>query len=246
MRTEEIDARPGWQDDLDVWLRRVRAAIVGGFLAGVLVGGVGGRIAMLILRLTSTPAVRGLESDDGFAIGQISGATVFLLILTGVLGAIGGLAYLAARNWIPPRWRAAVAALVAGSIGGADVIDPVGLDFNVLGPLPLAVAMFVALPAAYGALMSVLVERRLGAEHPPSNVAVWVPCILFALAIGLTGEVGVAILTASAIAWILHRRVPALGAVWASGPVEWLGRALLAAVTGVAAFRLVGDAVDIL
>ena len=246
MRTEDIDVRPGWQDDLDVSLRRLRAAIVGGFLAGVLVGGVGGRIAMLILRLTSTAAVRGLESDDGFVIGQISAATVFLLILTGVLGAIGGLVYLAVRSWIPPRWRAAVAAVIAGAIGGGAVIDPVGLDFTVLGPLPLAIAMFVALPAAYGALMSVWVERRLGAEHPPSNVVVWVPCVLFALAIGLTGPIGVAILTATAIAWILHRRVPALEAVWTSEPVVWLGRALLAAVTGAAAFRLVGDAVDIL
>jgi hypothetical protein len=106
--------------------------------------------------------------------------------------------------------------------------------------------MFVVLPAAYGALMSVWVERRLGAEHPPSNVAAWVPCVLFAIAIGLTGTPGVAILTAGAVAWILHRRVPALGAVWRSEPIVWLGRLLLAAVTAVAAIRLVGDAVDIL
>lgn len=246
MRTEDIDVRPGWRDDLDVSLRRVRAGIVGGFLAGILVGGVGGRVAMLILRLTSTPAVRGLESDDGFRIGQVSGATLFLLILTGVLGAAGGLVYLAVRSWIPPRWRVAVAAVVAGALGGVAVVDPVGLDFTVLGPLALAVAMFVALPAAYGALMSVWVERRLGAEHPPSNVVVWVPCVLFALAIGLTGPIGVAILTASAIVWIVYRRVPTLRAIWRSEPIVWLGRALLAAVTGTAAFRLVGEAIDIL
>jgi hypothetical protein len=179
-------------------------------------------------------------------IGQISAATLFLLILTAVLGAAGGLVYLAVRTWIPPRWRMAVTALVAGAIGGALVVDPVGLDFTVLGPLPLAVAMFVVLPAAYGALMSVWVERRLVAEHPPSNVAAWVPCVLFAFAVALTGPTGVAILTAAAIVWILHRRVPALRAVWTSEPVVWLGRALLAAVTAVAAFRLVGDAVDIL
>lgn len=246
MHTEEIDVRPGWRDDLEVSLRRARAGIVGGFLAGGLVGGVGGRIAMLILRLTSTPAVRGLESDDGFVIGRISAATVFLLIFTGVLGAIGGLVYLAVRNWIPLRWRVAVAAVAAGAIGGAAVIDPVGLDFTVLGPLPLAVAMFVAIPAAYGALLSVLVERRLGADRQPSTVGLWVPCALFALVIGVTGRVGVMILTASVVAWIVHRRVPALGAVWTSEPVAWLGRALLAAVTSIAAFRLVGHAVDIL
>lgn len=246
MRTEDTDMRRGWRGDLDVTLRRLRVGIVGGFFGGILVGGIGGRIAMLILRLTSTPAVRGLESDDGFVIGRISAATVFLLILTAMLGAGGGLVYLAVRTWIPPRWRAAVAAVVAGALGGAAVIDPIGLDFTALGPLPLAVAMFVLLPAAYGALMSVWVERRLAAEHPPSNVAVWVPCVLFAFAIATTGPTGVAILTAAAVAWILHRRVPVLGAVWTSEPVAWLGRALLAVVTAVAAFRLVGDAVDIL
>ena len=246
MRTEEIDVRPDWRDDLDVSLRRVQTAIVGGFLAGVLVGGVGGRIAMLILRLTSTPSVRGIESDDGFVIGQVSGATMFLLIFTGALGAIGGLVYLGVRGWIPPRWRTAVAGVAAGAIGGGAVVDPVGLDFNRLAPLPLAVAMFVAIPAAYGVLLSVLVERRLAVERPPSNVAVWVPCVLFALTIALTGPTGVAILTAAATVWILHRRVPRLGAVWTSGPAVWLGRAMIGAVTALAAYRLVGDAVDIL
>ena len=38
-------------------------------MAGLLVGGVGGRVAMLLLRLTSDPRLRGLETDDGFTIG---------------------------------------------------------------------------------------------------------------------------------------------------------------------------------
>ena len=37
---------------------------------------------MLMLRLTSDPTLRGLETDDGFVIGRFSGDTVFLLILT--------------------------------------------------------------------------------------------------------------------------------------------------------------------
>ena len=246
MLTKNIEVRPGWRDDLDVAMRRLSAAIVGGFLAGVLVGGVGGRIAMLILRLTSTPAVRGLESDDGFVIGQFSAATVFLLMVTAVLGAAGGLVYLAVRTWIPSRWRAAVAAVVSGAIarrprrrsGRAGLHRP-----GAAAPRRRRCCSS-SLRAAYGALMSVWVERRLGAEHPPSNVTAWVPCVLFALAVALTGPTGVAILTAAAIGWILHRRVPALRAIWSSEPVVWLGRALLAAVTAFAAFRLVGDAVE--
>jgi len=40
-----------------------------GAIAGALVGGIGGRLAMLLLRLTSPDAVTGMISDDGFEIG---------------------------------------------------------------------------------------------------------------------------------------------------------------------------------
>jgi hypothetical protein len=71
-------------------LTRVAMGGVAGLATGSLVGGVGGRIAMLILRVTSDPSLHGLESDDGFTIGVVSSQTTFLLVLTAVLGAIGG------------------------------------------------------------------------------------------------------------------------------------------------------------
>src|ERR1044071_7492543 len=43
-----------------------------GAIAGALVGGIGGRLAMLLLRLTSPDAVTGMISDDGFEIGVVS------------------------------------------------------------------------------------------------------------------------------------------------------------------------------
>lgn len=246
MQTEETGARRGWHEDLEVSLRGVRAAIGGGFLAGILVGGVGGRIAMLILRLTSSPAVRGIESDDGFVIGRISATTLFLLILTGVLGAIGGLAYLATRDWVAAPLRAPVAGVVMGVIGGALVIKPAGVDFNLLEPLTLAVAMFVAIPAGYGVLLSVLVERQLGADHPPSGWRLWGPCVLFAIILALMGQFGAVILTGLLVAWILRRSVSNLAALRTSAPVVWVGRALLAAATALGLAELVRDVTDIL
>ena len=63
--------------------------------AGFLVGGVGGRLAMFILRLTSDDSVRGIESDDGFTIGQISAQSFFLIAATTLLGTLLAFGYLA-------------------------------------------------------------------------------------------------------------------------------------------------------
>jgi len=71
------------------WLSLGAAA---GGLGGMAIGGVGGRIAMFVLRLTSDDSVRGIESDDGFTIGQFdAGDTSSLLFVTAVMGAIVGL-----------------------------------------------------------------------------------------------------------------------------------------------------------
>ena len=62
------------------------AGVSAGFLAGVLIGGVGGRLAMLALRLTSDPSLNGVSTDDGFTIGRVSLQTLFLLGVTAGLG----------------------------------------------------------------------------------------------------------------------------------------------------------------
>src|SRR4029079_19057210 len=52
-----------------------------GAIAGALVGGVGGRLAMLLLRITSPDLVVGMTSDDGFEIGVVSGAAAALVVV---------------------------------------------------------------------------------------------------------------------------------------------------------------------
>ena len=125
------------------------AGVSAGFLAGVLIGGVGGRLAMLALRLTSDPSLNGVSTDDGFTIGRVSLQTLFLLGVTAGLGMAGGLFYLVVRRWIPSplahptddavlrvgRGRRAHrpercrlhAALAAAARGGAFRRDPRGL-----------------------------------------------------------------------------------------------------------------------
>ena len=64
-------------------IRLVSATVIIGAAAGALIGGVGGRIAMRVLMLTSDDTVRGLQSDDDFEIGRFTLAnTIALLIIT--------------------------------------------------------------------------------------------------------------------------------------------------------------------
>jgi hypothetical protein len=137
------------------------AGVSAGFLAGALIGGVGGRLAMLALRLTSDPSLHRVLTDDGFTIGRVSTETLFLLGVTAALGMAGGLFYLVVRRWIPSPWRIPLMTLFFAVVGGAGVIGPSDVDFTRLSPLWLAVAFFVVIPAAYGAMMPWMAERLL-------------------------------------------------------------------------------------
>jgi hypothetical protein len=135
-----------------------------GAIAGFLVGGVGGRLAMLLLRLTSPDFVIGSLSDDGFEIGVVSTRTFQLLFGMAMLGAINGVLYAALRRSIPRRLRLPLWTLFAATFGGATVVHEDGVDFTLLEPAALGVALFVALPAAAAALVVALVERWARAE----------------------------------------------------------------------------------
>jgi hypothetical protein len=138
-----------------------------GAASGLVWGGIGGRIAMRVIFLTSSEHVRGLTSDDGFEIGTISAATVFLLIFTTILGGIAGLGVGILRMvTFGPTWAVAsgtslaTAALVGGSIVHTD-----GVDFRFLDPLWLTVGLFVLIPGLWGATVVVVTEQLLRSNH---------------------------------------------------------------------------------
>ena len=193
---------------------------------------------MFVLRLTSSDTVVGLESDDGFTIGQISTDTFFLIIFAGAIGVAGSVLYGLIRVWIPERWRAPAFATLGGLVGGAAIVHADGIDFFLLEPRALAVAMFVALPALGAATISVVTEAMLRrrAERSPGWLALLAP--LPGLALG--GPLAIVILVAVAIGFALERWVP-LVRLWQSEPVAWLGRAVLAAWGVAGAVALIND-----
>jgi hypothetical protein len=230
-----------WQQDLMASARRVSACIVGGFLMGGVIGGIGGRLAMFVLRLTSDSSLHGAKTDDGFIIGRFSGDSLFLLIFTSGLGVLGGILYLAVRSWLPQRRRAVLAGVFGGVVGGAFFIRPDGLDFTRLDPLPLAVAMFITLPAVYGVTMSLLVERLLREDSGWSRSRVWFLGLIPLVAIGAFGPLGIGVLVVMIGLWAIHRWSPEATSLLRSLAVVWIGRAVLLALTALGLVRLIED-----
>ena len=124
----------------------VRVVVLVGVPVGALAIGLGGRLAMLLLRLTSPSDVIGVTSDDGFEIGRFTLAGTYNLVNVGVaVGLIGALACVAVSPWlIGPAWfRATTVGLTAGALVGSMIIHADGVDFT--RPAP-AVARRRAVP----------------------------------------------------------------------------------------------------
>ncbi len=226
--------------------KRVAMAATAGAAMGGLIGGVGGRLAMLILRLTSDPSLHGIESDDGFTIGIVSSQTTFLVMFTAVVGAVGGLVYAIVRTWPPTAGRAWVFGALTGLVGGAIVIHPDGIDFRLVEPLALAIVLFVAIPVLYGAAVSSLIERWLRASAVRASNAwliVLVPALLPFVLLGPRGLPFVLLMVGAVV--VATPGGPA-DRFLSSRPIVWLGRTTLAAGGIAAGIALVGDVVEIL
>lgn len=145
----------------------LRIAVVAGVSVGILVIGLGSRLAMFVLRVTSPGYVVGMESDDGFEMGRITlSGSYQLLALGAAVGVIGALGYIAVAPWlIGPGWfRRVTVGLTAGALVGSLVIVPGGIDFTVLEPTWLAVSFFVGLPVVSGILLTLAVDRVAAPE----------------------------------------------------------------------------------
>lgn len=141
---------------------------------------------MLLLRLTSPDVVLGLTSDDGFEIGVVSTRTLVFVLEMTVAGAVPGAAYGALRLGLPSRLRLPLWTLTCAAFFGRAVVHEDGIDFTLLEPVGLAVALFVALPAAWAALVVALVERSLRRVRParvPRALSRVVPVVLVGAAI---------------------------------------------------------------
>jgi hypothetical protein len=180
-----------WRASAELSARRLAALTAVGGLLGLLVGGVGGRLAMMLLARLNTEAT-GVTSDDDFTIGQFTVAnTLNLLLLGTLLGVVGAGIYSLLRGLrIGPRWFEVLTVAVGPAVVmGALIVHTDGVDFRLLEPTWLAIGLFVAIPGVYAALLTLLGEHVLGQNgwwaRAPKLLAVaplilWVP--LFPLA----------------------------------------------------------------
>jgi hypothetical protein len=136
--------------------------VLAGIPTGAVVAGLGSRLAMLILRLTSHPRVDGLQSDDDFTIGRFTlGGTYNLMLIGAATGIIGAAAYQWVRPWlIGRRWfRYLTVGLASGAVVGSMLVHADGIDFRALTPTWLAIGLFVALPLLFAVSIAMVVDR---------------------------------------------------------------------------------------
>lgn len=160
---------------------RLWVLVVAGVSTGVVVAGVGSRLAMLVLRLTSPDRVRGVTSDDGFEIGRFTvSGTYNLLVLGAALGVIGAAAYRAVAPWLlgPVWFRRCTVAAASGVVVGSMLVHDDGIDFHVLEPLWLAIGLCVALPAVFGAAIAAVADRLAERGRPAGRRGWLVPVLL--------------------------------------------------------------------
>jgi len=202
-----------------------------GAVAGFVAGGMGSRLAMRILALTS-PNVEGASTEAEAIVGEITAGGTFFLILFGTaLGVGGGLAYLALRRWLPTRGRGFAFGLLLLALVSPLLVDPNNKDFYILEPAWLAITMFAALPLLFGLIVAPLQatlepfftrDRTRGA-----TIAV---LVLGLLPLGLGGPVAVAVVLAIAAGLALAHSTDAARLLEARAVVV-AGRVLLIAVT---------------
>jgi hypothetical protein len=236
--------------DMERSLRTIAATITVGLGLGFLVGGIGGRVAMRLLFLTSDPSVRGMISDDGFPIGRFDlEATLNLLVVGTVLGVIGAFVYLGVRPFLMgPRWlQRAGCAIGGGAVVGSMLVHVEGVDFTRLGPRWFAIALFVALPAIFGYLAAVAVEwasRPDGWFMTAPRGRALTPLVTFLF-------LPLALVLGPPIVVVLAARRAARGVGWVGRALHhpaalWIGRGLWLTAGLVGAWTLALDSAELL
>lgn len=145
-------------------LRTLACVLTAGFIAGALVVGFGGRLAMRVLAATSGARAQGRTTDAGEQVGEITlGGTLGFFIFAGILiPLVSSLVFIPLRRILPrPAWIAGLlfGLLLLASFGVGDPLSPDNVDFVILSPLWLAVTLVCLTALLYGTTFSALVAR---------------------------------------------------------------------------------------
>jgi len=129
-------------------------ATLSGAIAGVVVGGVLGRVVMRISGFTAGPGLVGVTTENGNRVGDITfGGTLALVVFTGLAsGVVGGIVYAVVEPWLRRvrPWHGLAYGVALLLAFGSAVLDPSNFDFTRFGVPALNVAMFAALFVIFG------------------------------------------------------------------------------------------------
>lgn len=214
-------------------VRQLAASGLAATLAGLLVGGVGGRLVMRASALLNPDAI-GRRTEAGKIVGEISaGGTVELLLFGGVFaGMMVAVFWIAVRAWLPRSgpWRSLGASLTAISVAGALVIEADNFDFFFLDPAWVHVLMFTVLVGSAGWLTAWL-DTRLVRKLAPARG--FTPIAIF-----LVGNGGAMVFTAP---FFVAAMTGAIGGIGVNTLPLWL--LTLAAALGTMVLHIRGRSV---
>ena len=168
----EVHGESGETRAAEAWppgsvVRDITRGGVAGLIAGVVVAGVGGRIAMRLAAI-AVPGAVGEFTENGNRIGAITlGGSLGLIVGAGLVVGFGaGFVWVTVRPWIPggTTTRALLAMPIAVALGSLGLIDADNHDFEVLERQPVVVGILVVLVMLVGlaiALVDAWLDRRL-------------------------------------------------------------------------------------
>ena len=156
-----------------------------GIIAGAIGGGVGSRLAMRITALMTDSRLQGRLTEAQARVGEITAeGTFFLIFFAGILGIYGGLLYCATTRQLGLKtWQKG---LLFGCflllLHGSFIIEGDNFDFERFGSMAVNLAMFIALPVAFGLLVSYAVAWLEDIYPEPSlnpkSILLHIPAVL--------------------------------------------------------------------
>lgn len=131
---------------------RLASSCVAALITGLLVGGLGTRVAMRASAIVADGSRIGMLTENGNVVGAITTeGTLALLIFVGLAaGLSAGLLLFVLRTVLPGRFLPLWVSLVLLALASPLVIDPGNADFTIMGNRFLNVAMFTLLFPAFG------------------------------------------------------------------------------------------------
>ena len=178
--------------------RRLGIAGLAALSGGVLILGVGGRLAMRLsgaMALSADPGTRFMLTGDGFQVGRITlDGSLGLVIFGGIFGSIvAGVYWALLKDRLPARRQLLWAGLAAAAIGGNFLVHPDNIDFVILKPVVANVMLYPMLTGLAGVVI-VLIDRRLTQRLSQSKnvgltfIAVLGMALAALLAVGAGGD----------------------------------------------------------